>query len=755
MLQKSIFLFTFAPRKMDNVRTIMKKTILFSSILLLLAGCINDDLGKYSPNIDGTTTSDEGFDFSTVQKVILNVDYSACAPKSAVFFSVYSENPLDGETLNEDVKPIYEGYTNASGKFNEVLELPAYATKLYVYTGNFFINEELIETEVINQMAEAKAGASTNANAPRLARRRAVSTGSGIQTNSLATLYQLSYEVDWRTGDKTDIQKYKEWKTWLGTWDSESGRPSYLLDASDPNYSKLTFTDDEMKGIYQAIAGALEDKKTCAKNYRQVGDLVIAQDGGAEVAVTLVGVNTCWNSTIGYYYYMEGEKPSNTMDLNIVMLFPNAQDGQSKFMTKYAYKYGNDYYGNIALNRGESVKLMYYPEIANGNMTNGSTIFPKGMHIGFILKTNGWGMQKPQGNKKFYNSYKAAYVGDMKKSNIGRQYNVWGASTDGFSYCHYDPEQNESDDGAFDVKKLNPNGEARTAKFAYEDADGKQYAIISFEDACNDDDYDDIILAMKPVGVFEMLPTVKPRVTTTSGVYAFEDLWPEKGDYDMNDAVVDYQEARSLSIMEMGGGFVVTKQAFKLTTYLNYVTKKSGLALTLNTKKAPTSIVMKKIAPDATEETEATFSEDGKVYLLTDNIKDEVGTTYILELNYADGIATSDVATIQPFIYRAEGEKRWEVHIPYEAPSDKMNTAYFGTKDDRSKPDEGIYYVRKGDYPFAFFLSGVNVSPFKKTILVRDNEKKPIDEIYPEFLEWSRSKGTQNKDWYKHPASNQ
>ncbi len=192
---------------MDNVRTTMKKTILFSSILLLMAGCINDDLGKYSPSIDGATSSEEGFDFSTVQKVILNVDYSSCAPKSAVFFSVYSEDPLDGETLKEDLEPVYEGYTNANGKFSEVIELPAYATKLYVYTGNFFVNEELIETDVVNQIAEAKAGAL--ANTPRLARRRVASTGSGIQTNSLATLYQLSYEVDWRTGDKTDIQKYK------------------------------------------------------------------------------------------------------------------------------------------------------------------------------------------------------------------------------------------------------------------------------------------------------------------------------------------------------------------------------------------------------------------------------------------------------------------------------------------------------------------------------------------------------------------
>ena len=78
-----------------------------------------------------------------------------------------------------------------------------------------------------------------------------------------------------------------------------------------------------------------------------------------------------------------------------------------------------------------------------------------------------------------------------------------------------------------------------------------------------------------------------------------------------------------------------------------------------------------------------------------------------------------------------------------------MITSYFGTEDDLSDPSKGIYYVREGNYPFAFFLSGTTIEPFKKTILVRDNEKKPINELYPGFIEWSTSGGKNNKDWYK------
>ena len=151
----------------------------------------------------------------------------------------------------------------------------------------------------------------------------------------------------------------------------------------------------------------------------------------------------------------------------------------------------------------------------------------------------------------------------------------------------------------------------------------------------------------------------------------------------------------------------------------------------------------------------ANFTKDGNVYLLTGNISGEVNTTYLLELNYNDGITVGNTASVQPFIYRNDTDnKRWEVHIPYEAPTSRMNYLYFGMYDDCSNPDAGLYYVRDSDYPFAFFLSGVTVANFTNTILLRENEQMPISDIYPQFLQWSISKGTQNKDWYKHPRNN-
>ena len=126
-----------------------------------------------------------------------------------------------------------------------------------------------------------------------------------------------------------------------------------------------------------------------------------------------------------------------------------------------------------------------------------------------------------------------------------------------------------------------------------------------------------------------------------------------------------------------------------------------------------------------------------------------MGTTYIFEITYGSALSSSEkMATIQPFIFRAEGGQNWEVHIPMEAPTSKMDFSYFGKDDDCSDPDKGLYFVRSGDYPFAFYLKGANISVFEETILNRENESKRIDELFPDFLEWSKSGGTTNQNWY-------
>ena len=237
------------------------------------------------------------------------------------------------------------------------------------------------------------------------------------------------------------------------------------------------------------------------------------------------------------------------------------------------------------------------------------------------------------------------------------------------------------------------------------------------------------------------------RKTSTNDVYAFEETWPNKGDYDLNDVVVDAKHE-----IEFNTEGKIIKETFYLTTYQNYVELTNGLALTLDTKVTPNYVSIMRIEPESTDAVMATFTKEGKVYYLTDDIKREIGSTYILELTYNTPLElSSQMASIQPFIYRSEGTVNWELHIPMEAPTARMNTSYFGNNDDCSDPIHKLYFVRQGNYPFALYLKGADIDTFKETILKRENESIPIDQFFPGYLDWSISGGETNQDWYLKP----
>ena len=701
--------------RLDSFRSNLGKIGLGLILAVFMAGCV--DKSKYEMSINpGDSMPGEvanSFDFSTVQKVNLNVDYSAFKTYGPVFFGVYTENPFievedaPDDQWNENVKPIYEDYTGENGKFNAVVELPAYAQHLYIATGNFFTGMMLLEADVKNGAASVVAE-----NQQVVAARGGTrAEGDGVSTADLSKL-------NLTTVGKNKI--YNDWKNWLGTWNSASGRPDYLL-TKTTNNSNLWISDEEMEGLYAAVGTAFVSGSAMNDEYISYPDLLLTQD--SEVTFTLLGGSTCWKSSLGYYYYTDDNKPTKPSDINIIMLFPNTQDGQ---WARYALKNGETYNG-IGVERGDVVQLMYYPNIANNDNKDATTVFPKGTRIGFILKTQAWAMQGNNysircKNNKYYNN----------------KYNTWCATTDGLSYCS--PIGNQ---GTF----LNPNGDSRGAKFSYKTKNGDNYTIISFEDAMDDQDFDDLIFALKPVGVFAPLPEIANKKSSTTGVYAFEDLWPNKGDYDLNDAIVNAKHEK-----EFNDKGKIIKETFYLTTYQNYVELTNGLALTLNTKKEPSSIAMKKVASGSTEAEEVSFTKDGNVYYLTEDFNGELGTTYILELTYTNPLESSaDLASIQPFIYRSEGNQNWEVHIPMEAPTTKMNTSYFGKGDDRSNPSDGSYFVRQGNYPFGFYLKNADISAFEETILKRENESISIDKFFPGFLDWSISGGTTNQDWYLRP----
>ena len=751
---------------MKNRTFFWKSACLCACISLLMTSCKDtDDFGNSGKTNDPPIGGVNTFDFSTSQEVDLIVDFSDLLiddnyhvngkpyeAKVPVFFRVYNKNPFVnentlGEYIDESIKPIFAAYTEPNGKYDETITLPAYATRLHIVTGNFVVG--LRHKEVAVENGEARWVVKKPSNEKKSMARRVA--GAGQSTNDLSKMPHL-----YKKGNGTQV--YKPWVTPLGTWNSASGRPDYLLDTSDQTLINkgLVFSEKEFNGMFGTACDALNSGTNLKEQYRAASDLLLKVP--SEVSITAMGSSTCWNSSLGYYYYNKNNPPQNKMDLNIIMLFPNTQDGE---WPRGSYP-NNKYNGNIGALRGDVVQLKYYPPTLDGgiDIAHPTDTFPADTKIGFILKTNAWGQR---GNDYAVNG-----------SSYAKAKNIWASTTDGMS-------------SAFDsgVNFPNENGEARSAKFAYTAPNGNQYVVVSFEDACDDKDYDDLMFALNPANAFDLTdaPKIVSNKAVVEGVYGFEDKWPEEGDYDMNDLMINCKHELEW-YTHPDGSKKLNKERFYLTTYHNYITLKNGLAVDLQGSGIQT-IYVNKLLPGQTEYASETYTmKDKKYYYLpeirwggnddtketrmwyvTDDItKDEnpktgEGVTWVFEVTYAEAKKKSS-STIRPFLWRKQANgKQLEVHLPWVDPTNKADMSLFGTGADKSDPNvkksngQKMYYVRAGNYPFAFYLEGVSIDAFKETVLKRENESRRIDEFFPGFLEWSISEGKKNSDWYMNHLS--
>lgn len=659
------------------------------------------------------------FDFKTTKDVQVSVDYSANA-FGAVYFEIYDQNPYaeaEGDAasqIKEGLHPLYAGYTDSKGKFSKTITLPAYLTKLYITTGNMLLGAPMLEADV----AGNRAAATLNSKARTRGAVTNYAQADGSNTKNVP-------ENLWKSNGNAITP---EWITPLGGFDSHTGRPDYILSGSklaEAQTKKLVFSDAEMQGMFEAVGNSVSVNKSCPDYLRINYDLELKRE--SELTITLVGSFTGWNNSLGYYIY-EGEAPKSLADVQIIMLFPNTQDGTW-------YKTNNDgsintkredvdYHGAIAMNRGEAVQLKYFPGYKNGDYSNPVDKFPEGVKIGFVLKNNGWGCQGT--------NYAVRQNGNIT-------HNWWASSTKGLSVTN--------DGNAADKTKLGDS--PRTCKFQYQD-----FVVLGFEDYGDDQNFSDLAFALRPAEAFQKLPELQSKETRQQmGVYGFEDLWPAKGDYDMNDVLVDYKYAKKMEKFDNQGddAYKTKSETFSFTTYQNYAALHSGLAVKIKFAGNPESITFSAgkngnyTQLDVKREKEA----DGDIFILTEDINVEIGTEYILTANYTTGITRQ--SEIEPFIFRwnTNGINRWEVHLPFKKPSAFADYEYFKTDDDLSDPDKGIFYVRDGNYPFAFFLAGGDINAFKNTLLNSAYERKPIDTVYPNFIPWSTSNGQQYPDWYK------
>ncbi len=625
------------------------------------------------------------FNFSTIRnKVNLEVDYRNNGVKASVYFEIYDVMPVEeteyGYVKKDDVMPLSSYYTDKDGVFKGEIDLPDYVQKVYIYTPAFFART-LIEADVTGNLIKALGNTSAVS--------RAVAATTA-EYNSYMTTPQEGTPVGYRG---------KRWLEWLGSFDHRrNGEIQYKYTGP------LAAT--ESNNLYETHTRFINIHKVCPPEYRSHSDMYIEKE--SEAVVTFLGQNTCWNNSIGYYFYKEGERPANLQEADVVMLIPNTQDGEWSPIGSYHQSNIQKAKASAGIDRQTAVQLKFYPHIKNGSKEGETTLFPAGYRIGFVLANNAWSNRVYE-NKGYYRA----------------------STCKGFSV----DENNQTYD------------QPRTAVYK-----AGEWIIVSFEDYKDDQNFSDVVLALKtkPVDAISGLPVLdtndnKTTIACTKGAYAFEDLWPYKGDYDMNDVVVRYNYEKTFDTQNK-----IYSEAFIFKTFENHAAYNNGLAFKLNSTGtiSSTEFYVKGKGEETFTETTYLYDPAEKIYTLTEHVKDNMGAEFKVKVNYASPINQQSDA--QAFIFKnEENDKRWEVHITQEAPSAKINTVYLGKGDDASQPDKGIYYVRAGYYPFAFFLSGANERDLAR-ILEPKNEMTPIDHLYSGYKGWVESQGQTNKDWYKN-----
>ncbi len=259
----------------------------------------------------------------------------------------------------------------------------------------------------------------------------------------------------------------------------------------------------------------------------------------------------------------------------------------------------------------------------------------------------------------------------------------------------------------------------------------------------NDDDNDGVLNAYDdyPTDGNKAYNVSYPSPSTFANV-AFEDLWPSKGDYDLNDVVVAYQYNGVLDasnkMVSMTGKFKlraaggIFKNAFSVELPINksaVTTITGGLGLEANANKAIINVFAnsKSIISNYNTWPHTTAQS-------TDTIS--IALTFSTHQSFS-------LSSFNPFIFIDESDKGrgYEVHLPDQTPSELVNTAILGTNADNSIPSTARYYKTSNSLPFAINIPETFNYPIEKAAIINAHLK---------FATWAQSGGAQYQDWYKN-----
>jgi LruC domain-containing protein len=503
-------------------------------------------------------------------------------------------------------------------------------------------------------------------------------------------------------------------KMYLGTWNNQ-GVPNYMEPVRDIVSSALLSRINYSLPERQPVP--ISHPEYIATN--TASNLEITQT--ADVWMTFVHEGAGYRNTIGYYKYHKNNPPASTSDItNIHIVFPNLS-------------YQNSGGGLVS---GDKVHL--------------GTCGPDSM-IGFVLLADAFSINTAQvgnGNGQYYSNDDL----NPEASATLRSHNVllWDAVEEKMIIAFEDLHRGAGSDDDFNdalfYVTTNPSAAISTNRVNPtsnpNDTDGDGV----------DDLYDeypfDIDLAYNDYYPSE----------NTFGYLAFEDLWPFRGDYDMNDLLVGYRmnsirnannevkEIQSKIFVKAAGGSFQHGFGIELPIPPSFIESVNGPILTenfINVNGNGTEAGQTNAVVVVFDNSTAVAPRPAGYYINTEPGSPVVASDTIrLAIRFISGIspATLGTAPYNPFLI-SNKRRGYEIHMANYEPTDLADPALFNTGQDRTNQAMGRYYKSDRNLPWCINIPG------EYGIVI---EKAQIMNAYLKFADWSQSGGTLYNNWYSN-----
>lgn len=705
------------------------KTVSFSLIvcaLFMFNSCLSYD--KYEEK--NLSNQAIGFKYENISQT--NVSFSfknfEGLPSAGVVVEIYSENPnIPGTSYLKENPPLcLKGITNNEGVYQTEYSFPNGSDSIYVRVVNPLYKEV---------QAFAKAAVGSQVIYPM---------GVGVMQGNTKS-----------TRGVTDPVLYNKNTTRLpvspnlyvlGDYNSVNGLPYFLTDPNRPIPSEL------ITKIAEVLPPGSSNPATYRTNvhpewfqYDQFTNIDFIAEAHAWITFMSEGAGV--NNTLGYFYYPTNNPPKNAAEIaKRIIIFPNSSAMGS----------------GGALVSGNSVALKYYDE-ATGLWKE---TFPAGTTLSWFLATDGWMNNSQYGAllrnntvmqyslKAFNNGGKPQsimfYDSNLKKLILGFE-DISCADIAGTGRLSSDQDFNdviymvETDPvNAVDLPKFN-----KLKDKTDNDGDGV---------ANEDDDYPE-----DPTRAFD---NYYPNASTF-GTLAFEDKWPNKGDYDFNDLVVDYRVNYVTNAAGLVKDVIPTFRVRAIGANFE-----NGFALELNAATSNVESISttylggQQLLKNEVFKLNPVGYEEGVNSLVVpffDNAFNLLGlgsvSYFVNTISYAPAVspmqltkkitfknpvtvASLGTAPYNPFIV-VNKDRGIEVHKTGKPATSLARVGLFHTADDLSD-QTSLWYVGSQNYPWVIDTPITFEYPA---------EGKSLGSVYLKFNNWVSSYGSQYPDWYSNTTT--